>query len=283
MTKFVGTLNIPSLPSAPGTAQEGDLYYNTSTDKVNFYNGTAWVEVGAGAGNKVYYQTSEPTGGTYATGDIWIDSDSALGGPISLIDSANSTSTTTAATPNAVLQSMKNYQNAAYSSATRIGNMPHWTLSGAEIPSSGVVWHSRFIPERNITVSNISFICQAQAAQTVSVARFGIYTRSGTTFTLVARTASDTTIFASTNTRYTRALSTVGGYPATYDFVAGGEYYLSFIVNGVQQPQIMFGPTNSAAHNNTFGAVSYTQSGQTDLPTTSTGLSATRRGYGEVS
>ncbi|NBT35546.1 MAG: hypothetical protein EBT03_08420, partial [Betaproteobacteria bacterium] len=49
--------------------------------------------------NKVYYQTTTPTGGSYTTGDLWIDSDATLGGPITLIDSTSSTSTTTAATP----------------------------------------------------------------------------------------------------------------------------------------------------------------------------------------
>ena len=103
MTKFVGTLNIPSLSSAPGTAQEGDLYYNTSTDKVNFYNGSAWSEIGGGgAGNTVYYQSSAPSSPN--TGDIWIDSDDATLADVYLTNTYPSSSTTTAATPNSVKQ-----------------------------------------------------------------------------------------------------------------------------------------------------------------------------------
>lgn len=283
MAKFVGTLNIPSLSSAPGTAQDGDLYYNTSTDKVNFYNGTAWVEVGAGAGNKVYYQTSEPTGGTYATGDIWIDSDSALGGPILLTDSANSTSTTTAATPNAVLQSMKNYQGSAYASTTRVGNLPNYTITTVVTQFSGQIVATRHIAERNFTVSNLSFITGATGSSGLTLCRFGIYTRSGTTFTLVARTASDTTIFNVVNTRYTRALDTAGGYPATYDFVAGSEYWVSVIAVGTTMPNLIAATTGSTAANNAFGLFVYSLSGQTDLAASCTLSTTSNRIYSEVS
>jgi hypothetical protein len=281
MTKFVGTLNIPSLASAPATAQEGDLYYNTSTDKVNFYNGAAWTEVGGGGGNTVYYQTSAP--GSANTGDIWIDSDSVLGGPIELTNSPNSTSISTAATPNSVLQSMKNYQTAAYNSTTRIGNMPHFVPSTTTSWSSGQVAYTRLIAERNFSVTNIGFISTAVASSGLTLCRFGIYTRSGTTFTLVARTASDTTIFNVANTRFTRALDTTGGYPATYDFVAGNEYWLAFIQVGTTRGETLVAASMSVASQTATGTLSYSQSSQTDLPTSGTGGSLIVRLYAEVS
>jgi hypothetical protein len=241
------------------------------------------VTGGGGGGNTVYYQHATPTGGTYAVGDIWVDSGSVLGGPLELTNSPNSTSITTAATPNAVLQSMKNYQAAAYASTTRIGNLPSWyTSSTAQTAVTARVEHTRHIPERNFTVSNLSFI-GSSAGSGITTCRFGIYTRSGTTFTLVARTASDTTIFNSTNTRFTRALDTTGGYPATYDFVAGNEYWVSMIVVGTTMPTFVICSTGNNAASAAFVAHLYTQSGQSDLPATSTGTAAIGRWYSEVS
>ena len=40
-------LNLKNLASAPATANSsaGDIYYNTTTNKVQFYNGTAWSDL----------------------------------------------------------------------------------------------------------------------------------------------------------------------------------------------------------------------------------------------
>lgn len=264
--------------SATSPSNKDILQYNSTSDMWENKTLTA-----AGI-NKVYYQTTAPTGGTYAVGDLWVDSDSVLGGPIALTDSANSTSTTTAATPNAVLQSMKNYQNNVYSSTTRVGNFSHlfFGASGQTL-TSGTIYHTRHIAERNFTVSNLSFISGSIAGSSLTLVRFGIYTRSGTTFSLVARTASDTTIFNALNTRYTRALDTTGGYPATYDFVAGNEYWVSVIVTGTTMPNLPIGQTHTAAQNNAFGAIIYTDAGETDLGASSTGITSTIKLYSEVS
>jgi hypothetical protein len=64
----------------------------------------------------------------------------------------------------------------------------------------------------------------------------GIYTFDETTATLVARTASDTTLFAATNTAYTRSLATAGGYPSTYTLVAGTRYGAAVIAVGTTAP-----------------------------------------------
>jgi len=134
-------------------------------------------------------------------------------------------------------------------------------------------------------VSNISFVSSA-AAITPTLIRFGIYTRSGTTFTLVARTASDTTIFNANNTKYTRALDTTGGYPATYTLTAGVEYFVSLIQVATTGASIVAptGRTGTAA-NTATGPQFYTQSTQSDLVTSSTGTLATAQfgNYAEVS
>ena len=40
-------LNLKNLASAPATADSsaGDIYYNTTTNKVQFYNGTSWNDL----------------------------------------------------------------------------------------------------------------------------------------------------------------------------------------------------------------------------------------------
>jgi hypothetical protein len=40
-------LNLKNLSSAPATVDSsaGDIYYNTTTNKVQFYNGTAWADL----------------------------------------------------------------------------------------------------------------------------------------------------------------------------------------------------------------------------------------------
>ena len=74
---------------------EGDLWFDTDDGyKLYYYTGSAWTSVQdtsiataqsaataaqttADGKNKIYRQTSEPTGGTYAEGDLWFDTDDA--------------------------------------------------------------------------------------------------------------------------------------------------------------------------------------------------------------
>jgi hypothetical protein len=69
-----------------GSYSEGDLWIDTNDgNKLYAYVGTAWVLkqdadiasalTSANGKNTIYRQTAQPTGGTYATGDTWFDSD----------------------------------------------------------------------------------------------------------------------------------------------------------------------------------------------------------------
>jgi len=76
MPKFTASLNLPKYATAPGYPVNGDIYYNTTDNKVYSRINGAWVDLAAsagGGGNAVYYQTSAPATGN--DGDIWIDSD----------------------------------------------------------------------------------------------------------------------------------------------------------------------------------------------------------------
>jgi len=82
-----------SMPTTGMT--EGDLWFDTDDGyKLYYYTGSAWTSVQdtaiataqsaataaqttADGKNKIYRQTSQPTGGTYAEGDLWFDTDDA--------------------------------------------------------------------------------------------------------------------------------------------------------------------------------------------------------------
>ena len=108
-----------------------------------------------------------------------------------------------------------------------------------------------FTPAQTMTVSQMS-MASSGAASGITLCRFGLYTADGSgNCTLVARSAIDTTIFATGSTVFTRSFSTVGGYPATYTLIAGQRYATAFCLaaSGV-------GTTVASLVNNVVGSVS---------------------------
>ncbi len=106
--------------------------------------------------------------------------------------------------------------------------------NGSALITAGTAYFSYFTPLTSTTISNISVSSAGTASTGATLIRFGLYTvNEGTgALTLVARTASDTTIFGSINTLYTRALSSTGGYPTSYSLQRGVRYALGIIVVG---------------------------------------------------
>jgi hypothetical protein len=91
-------------------------------------------------------------------------------------------------------------------------------------PVSGAVYWTFFTPSYSLTITQIT-MASVNAASAITLARFGLYTADASgNATLVARTASDTTIFATANTVYTRSLDATGGYPTSYALTAGTRY-----------------------------------------------------------
>lgn len=97
--KFLTPVVPPALGSDPASGTAGAIYYNTSSNVLKFYNGTAWTAVGTGASasasaiqaldtapnspsqGTVYFDTTEQTIKAY-NGTIWYD----VAGPKELLD-----------------------------------------------------------------------------------------------------------------------------------------------------------------------------------------------------
>ena len=286
IAQAVGTAKISS-----GAATSGQLLQADGLGAAVF----ATVASGGGGVSSVAGTSPIVSSGTTAITVSIQSASTSAAGAVQLSDSVSTTSSVLAATPTAV-KSAYDLANLAVSKTglegylfsstvgTAIPNAPHFVFnSGASFGSSGSVLHTRIIPHRNITVSNLAFTSHTTVSAGLTLARFGIYTRSGTTFTLVARTASDTTIFNTSNTKYTRALDTTGGYPATYAMTAGSEYWISYIQVGTTMGGVLYFNLATSASAAAFGSRNYTQSGQTDLPATSTGTVGNSLVFAEVS
>ena len=151
--------------------------------------------------------------------------------------------------------------------------------------TSGTAYFTMFTPSWNATISSISVSSATIQTTGTSLVRFGLYTVSGNTATLVARTASDTTIFGATSTMYTRVFDATGGYPETYTLVAGTRYALAIIVVASTPGNVYTAFNNppstiSSLSPRITGAVAL----QSDLPTSVASFSASTLGpWGRLS
>ena len=152
-------------------------------------------------------------------------------------------------------------------------------------PTSGTVYFTMFTPQSDITVSSLTAISATTATSGTSLVRFGIYTTDGVTATLVARTAADSTIFSSLNTSYNRALSTTGGFPASYTLLAGVRYAFAVIIVA-STPGSVYTAFDAppAALSSLAPRITGAYAGQTDLPTSVPSFSSSTIGvWGRLS
>jgi hypothetical protein len=171
---------------------------------------------------------------THAIGgaDALSASTTSTAGLVQLNDSTTSTSTSTAATANAVKVAIDRVRESLNYTSSVLDVVPRQQTMVGTAAASGTCYFSFFTPSANMTISQISFAVGAANSSGLTAARFGLYTFDGTTATLVARTASDTTIFNTANAVNTRSFATAGGYPATYDLVAGQRYACGLWMTG---------------------------------------------------
>ena len=161
--------------------------------------------------------------------------------------------------------------------------MPRVVASAAGTTLSGEVHLSFFTPAEDKTISNLTMVTSTTAAAGATLIRMGLYTVDGSgNVTLVARTASDTTLFNAINTPFTRAFSTTGGYPATYALVAGTRYAVGFIVVATTRPALYHSSTQNAAMTSLAPRMSAVLASQADLPTTINTVGGASPAYADV-
>lgn len=149
---------------------------------------------------------------------------------------------------------------------SRIETLPRDMCSGSLTSVSGTVYFSYFTPLWDLTIDQLR-AATSSAFSGLTLARMGLYTVAANgDVTLVARTASDTSLFASGNTLYPKALDTTGGYPATYDLVRGTRYAAANIVVGSSPGQLR-GASLGVAITGVTPVLAKQVTGQADLPT----------------
>jgi hypothetical protein len=121
-------------------------------------------------------------------------------------------------------------------SGTRLETLPRYAVQGALSPAVGTILMACTTALSTLTVSNL-LICTGSTARvgTPTLVKLGLYTLDGSgNATLVASTASDTTIGSGTNTLYTKAiaLNGSGGSISSYQLVRGQRYGLAYIEVG---------------------------------------------------
>jgi hypothetical protein len=68
--KFLNPLNLVNLATDPASASEGDLYWNSSTNKLRIYFDGAWAD----ASDSLQYTYSSTAPSSPSAGDMWVDS-----------------------------------------------------------------------------------------------------------------------------------------------------------------------------------------------------------------
>lgn len=72
--RLLTTQRILNLSTDPGSGVTGEVYYNSTTNKLRFYNGTAWADVDSGGGGGGASVTVADTAPSGSEGNLWFNS-----------------------------------------------------------------------------------------------------------------------------------------------------------------------------------------------------------------
>lgn len=135
--------------------------------------------------------------------------------------------------------------------------------TSANLQTSGRMNFTHFRANRNLLAANWNtFTGGTAAGATPTLCRVGLYTVAANgDLTLVASTASDTTLFAAANTKYTKALS------SSYQIVRGNTYAVGIlVVSGAAIPNFCGASMGTGLVFNESPVMVTRLDGQTDLP-----------------
>ena len=235
VTTFSSIASFATSASFPVTGSASVLYLASDTSRLHQFVGGVYVEVGT-AGVGATHASTHATGGSDAITPASIGAAAA-----SHVHAADAI---TSGTLDDARLSGNVVTNATFLSrlsmpTTAIETFPRMAISFLAT-TSGNVLYSFFTPLTTLTVSQVTMLSGATAASGLTLARMGLvtYDEATGTATLVAQTASDTTLFTSTRTAFTRSFSTAGGFPATYTLQAGTRYGVAFLCVGTTMPTI---------------------------------------------
>lgn len=228
---------------------EGDIWFDTDDgNKQYYYNGSAWVSVQdtaiaaaqsaataaqttADGKNRVYRQTTQPSGGTYAEGDLWFDTDDdnkiyrytsgSWGTAVTLGNNALASISANKITAGTIDASVITVSN------INAGNISTGTLAADRIAAASITGTK--IAAGTITASNIATdtITATQiAAGTITAAKIATGTITATQ--IAAGTITTDKLTAGTLTGFT--VQTSAGSNAV--ILQGASNALSFKVSG---------------------------------------------------
>lgn len=115
---------------------------------------------------------------------------------------------------------------------TDVDGIPRWVREESNNLASGTARMVEFTPLVDILITKLACTSGTVVSSGLTLARMALCTVSGSTLTAVARTASDTTLLNGSQTLYQKALDTGGGYPASYQLVAGTRYAMGVLAVG---------------------------------------------------
>ena len=218
-------MTFPASPTSGQQATEGGRLFQ--------WNGSnAWELVANVAGHAAQHATGGSDAitaaniGAAATSHVHAASDISSG---ALDDARLSSNIATYATTAASFNTPSN----------AVDIYPRGEAYSAAIPvTSGYVRAVFFTPTRTMTVSSITMASGSTLAAGLTTAQMALYSFNETTATLLARTASDTSLFTASETSYSRSFLESGGYPATYTLQAGSRYAVGAYLVGTTMPTL---------------------------------------------
>ena len=221
-----------------------------------------------------------PTGGAGPTGPT------GATGPSALVQQNGTPSTTTVLwidtdEPSLSTVTQSSFRGYEHQSTTSLDIPTRTIINASTSLTTNITYFSFFTPTEALTVSNISFCSGGSPASGVTLVRFGLYTFDGTTATLVARTNNDSSRFTVANTVYTGALDSTGGFPTSYNLIAGNRYAVAVVVVASTSGQLLsanYGSSSTAVLALSPRVVGYANA-TSDLPATRDAFSGITHAY----
>jgi len=296
---FSSIASFATTGSFPAVGLGSVLYVAADSSRIYQFAGGVYVEIGVAGGGSSSFTlpnaTSLTLGGVVVGTGLSVSSGTVSANVVSVagrtgtvtISSGDVSGLSAVATSGSAADLSGTLADARLSSAVALHSQLNTTLGQASgvvdavsrvncasgvTAGAGQALIAFFTPTATITVSQIAMSnAPAAVAAGLTLARMGIYTYTeGGTATLVARTASDTSLFAANNTTYTRSLDTTGGYPSTYTLNAGTRYGVAYICVGTTQPQLVGRTVFTAVGGVSPRLSGGSATGLSDLPTTFT-------------